>query len=54
MNEIEQLAKEVGLVYSPKLALFAGLLAAKCARVALANDDLFTMNDILDWYEANE
>jgi len=29
------------------------LLVAKCASVAMANDDLFTMRDILEWYEAN-
>ena len=49
---VEQLAEQAGLTLDPKLAIFAGLLVTKCARFALANDDLFTMRDILEWYEA--
>ena len=49
---VEQLAKTIDLPYDPKLQLFAKLLITKCARIALANDDLFTMRDILEWYEA--
>ena len=52
MNAIKQLAETIDLPYDPKLQLFAKLLVGECARVALANDDLFTMRDILEWYEA--
>jgi len=51
---IAEMAKEAGLELDPKLQIFAGLLVTKCARVALANDDLFTMRDILEWYETND
>lgn len=49
---VEQLAEQAGLTYDKDLAFFARLLVAKCAAVAMANDDLFTMSDILEWYEA--
>ena len=51
---IAEMAKESGLEYDPKLAYFARMLVAKCASVAMANDDLFTMRDILEWYEKND
>lgn len=49
---VEQMAQEAGLTLDPKLAFFARMLVAKCASVAMANDDLFTMTDILEWYES--
>jgi hypothetical protein len=51
---VEQMAKESGLKLDPKLEHFARLLVNQCALVAVRNDDLFTMSDILDWYEAND
>ncbi len=51
---VKEMAFAAGIEYDPKLQYFASLLVHECARAALKNDDLYTMTDILEWYEKNE